>query len=448
MGWSLHSPSLVGVPRSSLDCLLTWLRSLAHQLLLGLPKSNTIVPILVPTLYLWLVDTFALQRGTWAIAQGTKLDWYLWEGLEVEEAFFFLATNTLIVFGLIAFDNATAVLDALPAVFPQVPSLPSPVLLIQALILPVTKYDELRISGLGEAVGRLSSKSRSFYLASGTFQGRLRIDLTFLYSFCRVADDLVDRAKTNEEARNWVRELKVYLDKAYSESDPKKEKDLDTYLAKNFPRSAQATLKLLPTSYLPSTPFYDLLKGFEMDLDFQSASNPFPIKDEVLLEVYGARVAGTVAELCIELVYHHSRDESPNSGRQQIVESGRRMGVALQLINIARDVGVDASNGRVYLPSTWLKGVELSPEDVIKNSSSPEVGALRRRLLERAMTLYEEAKQAIQNLPSEVQGPMRVAVESYVEIGRTLMHPSYKLKAGRATVPKWRRLQVAWGALL
>ncbi|KAK5010852.1 hypothetical protein LTR39_004635 [Cryomyces antarcticus] len=123
----------------------------------------------------------ALKRGTWVIESGTKLEIHLWDGLEIEEAFFFLATNALIVFGLIAFDNAMAILYAFPSLFPEVPALPLPVLLIRALLTPTSKYDGERIRGLAEAVDRLRRKSRSFYLASGVFQGRLRIDLIVLY---------------------------------------------------------------------------------------------------------------------------------------------------------------------------------------------------------------------------------------------------------------------------
>ena len=64
--------------------LLTLGRTLAYQFLLGLPWTNTILPITVPTLYLWIVDTLALKRGTWVIESGTKLGWHLWDGLEIE----------------------------------------------------------------------------------------------------------------------------------------------------------------------------------------------------------------------------------------------------------------------------------------------------------------------------------------------------------------------------
>ena len=123
------------------------------------------------------------------------------------------------------------------------------------------------------------------------------------------------------------------------------------------------------------------------------------------------------------------------------------MGVALQYVNIARDITVDVLNSRVYLPTTWLESENISSEDILEDPSSPVVEALRQRLLDSAFAIYTEAKGAIEQLPMEARGPMRVAVESYVEIGRVLRKPGYKVNAGRATVPKLRRLQVAWKAL-
>lgn len=96
------------------------------------------------------------------------------------EAVFFLATNLLIVFGLVAFENALAVLHAFPRIWPSVPTLPSPLLLVQSLLLPTRSYDEERIDSLKKSVARLQTKSKSFYVASATFPGRIRIDLIFL----------------------------------------------------------------------------------------------------------------------------------------------------------------------------------------------------------------------------------------------------------------------------
>ncbi|KAL8958318.1 MAG: hypothetical protein Q9193_004603, partial [Seirophora villosa] len=419
--------------------------SLSYQPLLSLPKSNTLLPILLPTFYLWAVDTIALRRGTWVIESGTKLGVHLWTGLDLEEAFFFIVTNTLIVFGLVAFDNALAILDAFPDIFSTVPHLPSPLLLVKALLVSTSQYNEDRILGLEEAFRRLWRKSRSFYLASGFFQGRLRLDLILLYSFCRVSDDLVDEASSGVEARHWISKLTEFLDICYATKTDKSKRRHD-FVAQTFPAKAHSALLLLPTERLSPSPLYDLVKGFETDLAFSSEA-PFPIQDEQTLQIYGSRVAGTVAELCLELAFYHSQERTTEQQQRKIIQSGGWMGIALQYVNISRDIAVDAKNGRVYFPTDWLDSAELRPEDVLQDPSGSRLEALRQRLLDKAMGIYSEAKSAIELLPSGSRAPMRVAVESYVEIGRVLQEGRYELKAGRATVPKARRLRVAWTAL-
>lgn len=261
-----------------------------------------------------------------------------------------------------------------------------------------------------------------------------------------MADDLVDQSTSSSEAKHWILQLTKYLDISYEDS-PSKTKSRADFIHATFPENFQAALVLLPTAYLSPTPLYDLLKGFETDAHFPCSDNPFPINDELALETYGSRVAGTVAELCLELVYHHTTACVPLCQRQHIVHAGGRMGIALQFVNISRDILVDASINRVYLPSSWLKEEGLQPKDVISDPGSPKVERIRQRLLSNAMKIYEEAKGAIEQLPVEARGPMRVAVESYVEIGRVLRTPGFKSRAGRATVPKIRRVRVAWNAL-
>jgi 15-cis-phytoene synthase/lycopene beta-cyclase len=406
-----------------------------------------VLPILLPTIYLWIVDTLALRRGTWVIENGTKFGIHLWPGLEIEEAFFFLVTNTLIVFGMAAFDNALAVLHTFCPPNWVAPHFPSAILLMKALLKPTSQYDDERIFGLQEAVSRLRRKSRSFYLASGAFQGILRINLIILYSFCRVADDLVDDTESTDEARVWIDKLKEYLDISYSEEA--EEESIRDFVEKNFPTQVQSALLMLPTPILSKQPLYDLLNGFEMDLGFlaSGANGGFPIETEADLDLYGARVAGTVAELCLDLVFADCPHQTSQEERSGILQAGAAMGIALQYVNISRDIAVDAEMNRVYIPSQWLREDGLTPQDVIKNPRGPRIESLRKRLLERAFKVYEESKGAIEELPFQARGPMRVAVESYMEIGRVLNEGKFPMKRGRATVPKLRRIMVAWRAL-
>lgn len=424
----------------------------AYQLLLTLPRSKILLPIAVPTFFLWIVDTLALQRGTWSIESGTKLGIHIWPHLEIEEAIFFLVTNSMIVMGSCAFDNALAILDAFPDIFPTVPGMPPPLLMLKSLFTSTSRYDQQRLDGLQNALTVLAKKSRSFYLASGVFNGRLRIDLILLYGFCRVADDLIDDAATATEAETWITHFTNFLNTIYSED--KDGNKLEKVLTP-FPAKAQTILRLLPANKLPSQPLYELLEGFRMDLLFskEKASVQPPIQTERDLERYATCVAATIGELCLSLVYAHDPDkhfQGAHDNKEECTQAGIRMGRALQYINIVRDVTTDAETGRCYIPDQWLK--------VAKTKSSPsekgaEILECRRRILAIAFESYVNNRDAIEDLPQYARGGIRVAVESYVEIGRTLRKRIQKGepldfagggKAGRASVPKLRRVWVGW----
>ncbi|KAI0532695.1 hypothetical protein GGR58DRAFT_489338 [Xylaria digitata] len=424
--------------------LLTWIFS--GYFLLKLPFACITIPICLPTLYLWVVDELALRRGTWAIESGTKIGWCLWGNLELEEAVFFLATNTLIVFGLVAFDRGMAVLDTFPEMFPEVPGNIYPNSLVKAILADPARYDMERVRGIREAVSTLRKKSRSFYLASSAFPGRLRIDLVLLYSFCRVADDLVDDSRTRVEALSWIQKLFGYLDMSYGTGKQSySTANVTNYAKKNFPIPVQSALELLPTKLLPSGPLYALLEGFKMDLAFTDAD--FPIKNEANIQTYASRVASTVGELCLWLVFHHSPAKLPDDEKSRLIQAAITMGYALQYVNIARDIQVDAEIGRVYLPTNWLGEEGLTPEDILSNPNQPRAEILRQRLLDLAFKEYEKSRPIMNLLPDEIRGPLIVAVESYMEIGRVLREKRgvlSKTRRGRATVPRSRRLWVAW----
>lgn len=60
------------------------LRAVSSPYILALPRKNVLIPILLPTSYLWIIDTLALRRGTWEIAKDTTTGLYLWPNLELE----------------------------------------------------------------------------------------------------------------------------------------------------------------------------------------------------------------------------------------------------------------------------------------------------------------------------------------------------------------------------
>jgi 15-cis-phytoene synthase/lycopene beta-cyclase len=229
-------------------------------------------------------------------------------------------------------------------------------------------------------------------------------------------------------------------------------RSVQDFVRANFPARAHSALLLLPTTHLSREPLEELLKGFEMDLGFSEGADSqncslYPIQNQADLDLYGARVAGTVAQLCLEIIFAQLPGRTDNKTICRLISAGVRMGIALQYVNIARDIAVDALLHRVYVPLTWLTEEGITFEGVIKNPKGVRIERLRARLLDRAFELYQQSRGAIAELPVQVRGPMRVAVESYMEIGRVLREGKYLLKADRATVPKSRRIWVAWTAL-
>lgn len=291
-----------------------------------------------------------------------------------------------------------------------------------------------------------------------------------------MADDLIDEPPEGLDTSTWIRRLTRHLDLVYKpKATPTPSLQADTvraYIESDFPGSTRSALSFLPTSLLPPDPLYGLLDGFKTDANFSLSEKDrqFPIVDEDCLRQYGSQVAGTVGQLCLSLIAHHSSRPIDPAHREDIAAASGRMGIALQYINIARDIAVDTVLGRVYLPTTWLAEEDLTPElvlETVAKSSTPaarensngnllKLVKLRRKLLDKAFAMYIEARPTMNWLPDESRRPMIVAVESYMEIGRVLLEKDEALicevaegdRPRRATVPKLRRFQVALRALL
>ncbi|RAH60213.1 phytoene synthase [Aspergillus piperis CBS 112811] len=416
--------------------MMQWL--VAYRFIVRLPLREVSLAVCIPTLLLWVVDTIALGKGTWVIESATKLDIQLWGSRT--EAIFFVVTNIMIVLGQMAIDNAIA-LGIYNMGITSETEFPSYGQLFTQFI--TRRNEELNmkyIHDLRDAVMRLKQRSQSMYMGSAMFEGQLRIDLIYLYSFCRVIDDLVDEAPDSSTARSVIQECALLLEQRFAGKDMEKSIRSDPVLL--------SSIEHLPVERLSIEPLQNLLKGFETDLEFNTSHTKSPILTETDLERYAYRVAGTVAESVIQLTIAHDRPQNLDKHtHQQTITAGALMGQALQYINIARDIQRDAEIGRVYIPTTWLEAKGLTPAKVLDCPTDPQIQSLRMRLLDQADEWYRMTEAAIGRLPLEAQGPIRVTVESYMEIGRSLRQLNDLRTKGKMEVPLWRRLKVAYGAL-
>ncbi|PWY96158.1 terpenoid synthase [Aspergillus sclerotioniger CBS 115572] len=418
-------------------CLL--FRILSYPFLTALPWKQIVVSVCLPTMYLWIADARAMGTGTWRIESGTKISYQCY-GLEVEEATFFLATNIMIVMGLAGCDYAFALEEYRGLSEPASKSSLKGAIL--GLIKPMP-VDGRLVSALSQAVSCLKEKSQSMFLGSALFQGQLRIDLIFLYSFCRVVDDLIDEAENEHEARYWLTQCKNILDARMNNEHP------DGQLKGGKYGTLCQSIDFLPLSRLSKEPLYDLLKGFEMDLGFNPEKGTFPIETERNLDQYTAYVAGTVGALVLDVIFSHCYHErTPRMA--EIRNAGTEMGMAVQCVNIARDIRRDAAIGRVYIPTTWLNEVGLTPGDVLQSPSAPVIYELQNKMLQKADGYYRPSRVAIEELPIGVREPVRATAESYMEIGRLLRETKGKNldRTTKLRVSLRGRLVVGWLAML
>ena len=263
----------------------------------------------------------------------------------------------------------------------------------------------------------LREGSRSFYAASLLLPTDFSEPVTALYAFCRTADDAVDLA---EDPLAGLQDTRDRLNRIYA----------------GKPRNSavdRAFAEVVNDFAIPYTLPAALLEGFEWDVRgrrYRSLSGTY---------AYAARVAGTVGAMMAVLM--GVRDKA-------VLSRACDLGVAMQLTNIARDVGEDARNGRVYLPLERLRHHGVDVEAWI---AEPTFNTGVRRtvfeLLDAADTLYKRAEWGICQLPARVRPAIFAARSIYAEIGREIERRHYDSVSQRAVVSGRRKLRLLGGAL-
>ena len=251
--------------------------------------------------------------------------------------------------------------------------------------------------------------SKSFFAASSLLPERVRIPSIALYAFCRVADDAVDSAP--EEGV--VAQLRARLDAIYAGEPGDIIED-------------RAMAMVVHRYGLPRTLPEALIEGFAWDAE----GRIYETLDE--LQHYCARVAGSVGAMMAMVM--GVRD--PHA-----LARACELGNAMQLTNIARDVGEDARNGRLYLPRAWMREEGLSPDAWLRapvfNESLARVVA---RLLAEADRLYQRGVTGISALPRDCRGAILAAATIYAEIGSEIAANAMDSVNQRAMVGSARKI--------
>jgi len=251
----------------------------------------------------------------------------------------------------------------------------------------------------------LREGSRTFFAASLLLPRSVCISASALYAFCRVADDAVDLHGGQLDA---VTQLRERLARAYDG------KPLPTPTDRAF---ADVVARFGIPKALPEA----LLEGFEWDATGRR------YEDLSQLHAYAARVAGTVGAMMAMLMHVRSPDA---------VARACDLGVAMQLSNIARDVGEDARAGRLYLPLQWLREAGIDPDAWLHAPVfTPALGSVVQRVLKAADVLYARVDAGIVRLPPACRPGINAARLLYAEIGREVERAGLDSVSRRAVVP-------------
>lgn len=254
--------------------------------------------------------------------------------------------------------------------------------------------------------------SRTFYAASLVLPRAVSDPAIALYAFCRLADDAVDVDGGRLDA---VHRLRERLERAYA--------------GQPFPSPAdRAFAAVIERFAIPKALPEALIEGLAWDV----AGRRYETLGDLL--DYAARVAGAVGAM-MSLVM---RRRDPG-----IVARACDLGVAMQLTNIARDVGEDACAGRLYLPRQWLREAGIDPEAwLVDPHFDGRIGDIIARVLMVADEFYHRSIGGIAALPAACRPGIHAARLIYAEIGRELERAGLDSMCRRTIVPGSRKVQL------
>ena len=260
-----------------------------------------------------------------------------------------------------------------------------------------------------------SIHSRSFFLASSLLPAEQRKGIRALYAFCRISDDIVDGDGDNRRAA-----LQIWRGHTLSASPP--HDDL-VAVAWADTRSRYG----VPERYAEQ-----LLDGVAADL----SKDRYASFEELAGYSYG--VASTVGLMAMHIVGYRSSEAIPYA---------IKLGVALQMTNILRDVAEDWRRGRIYLPQDELAAYGLQEADLDAGVVTERWRTFMRFQIARTRRLYAEARPGVAYLERSGRLAIMAAADLYAAILEDIERHDYDVFSRRAyvsTAGKVRRLPRIW----
>ena len=263
---------------------------------------------------------------------------------------------------------------------------------------------------------KAAGSGSSFYYSFLFLPPERRRAITAVYAFCREVDDVVDEvsdATAAETTLGWWR-LEIAQLFGGHPTHPVT-RALQPFIGGEFGISEHRLSAVLD--------------GMEVDL----RQNRF--LDYSALQRYAHLVAGVVAEMSAGIFGH--RDS-------QTLRYAARLGLALQLINIIRDVGDDARRGRIYLPVDEMQRFEVKAFDVLTARYVEGFVPLMRFQTERARATYQEALALLPAVDRKAQRPGLMMGAIYSALLTEIEHENFQVLHQRIALTPLRKLWLAW----
>ena len=264
----------------------------------------------------------------------------------------------------------------------------------------------------------IAKKSNSsFYYAFNLLPAEQRDAMNTVYAFCRQTDDIVDEGTISddikyEKLRKWRIELEKSLD------------GLSEYHLIN------KLSKTIQNFKIPLEPFFDLIKGMEMDLQ---KKRYLTFND---LQTYCYNVASTVGLMCIEIFgYRHpsAKDFAVN------------LGIALQLTNILRDIKKDAEKGRIYLPKEDMDKFNYNETDIFNNTYNENFQRMMEYQVERASEYFNAATACLNREDKKAMFAARAMQHIYSRMLNKIVDADYNVYQNRIKISTFKKVGISLG---
>ncbi len=275
--------------------------------------------------------------------------------------------------------------------------------------------------------------SKTFFAASSLLPPADRRAVRALYAFCRVSDDLVDRSawldgdrvEGDTPAESWLLNA---IDDRRAALTAWRTLVLDPHPPLDEP-VALAWADTRARYHIPDGYVEQLIDGVAHDLD-QTRYQSF---DDLAAYAYG--VASTVGLMAMHII---------GFAGSEAIAYAVRLGVALQITNILRDVAEDWANGRLYLPLDELADYGLDEGDIAAGVAGGAVDDRWRDFMRfqiaRARRLYDEAIPGIGMLNRDGRFAITAAADLYRAILTDIEAHDYDVFTRRAHVGKWGKI--------